>query len=166
MILTDEQLESTRTWIARFEESLEQARLPADAADAPLRKVYAASFSRQLDDLRSQVAEYEALRSGAPLVFQLTSLTELPIALIKGRIASGLTQAELAERLGVEVSRVEHDEETAYEAASLVYLIDVAAALSLSIGTQITLSTRAAKQLLALNSSKAVPIQEVKLHGR
>ena len=52
------------------------------------------------------MARYEALRSGRVAVVPLDSLDQLPDALIHARIAAGLTQRDLAERLGVKEQQI------------------------------------------------------------
>jgi ribosome-binding protein aMBF1 (putative translation factor) len=69
-------------------------------------------YESQFEELRDQLAEYEALRRGDVLLLELDSLAELPDALIRARVAAGLTQAELARRLGLKKQQLQRHEAT------------------------------------------------------
>ena len=64
------------------------------------------------DQLAEEVESYERLKRGE--VGELTNLHGLGRALVTLRIAFGLTQRELAERLGVHESQVSRDERNEY----------------------------------------------------
>ena len=65
-----------------------------------------------LPQLKEDVAEYECLKRGE--IGELTDLRQLGRFLIKLRIARGLTQRQLAERLRVHESLVSRDERNEY----------------------------------------------------
>jgi transcriptional regulator with XRE-family HTH domain len=73
----------------------------------------------QLDDLRAELAQYEALRDGRVREVGVSSLLEVPLALIQARVAAGLTQKQLADCLGVREQQVQQDEATGYASAGL-----------------------------------------------
>ncbi len=83
----------------------------------------------QLEDLRQEVEEYEALRKGAIPIAPIRAIEELPLALIHARIVRGWTQAELAEELGVAEQQVQRDEANVYRGASIERLRRVGDAL-------------------------------------
>ncbi len=91
------------------------------------------ALESQVSELAEQVAEYEALQSGAVGTFRAHSLDELPSILIKARIASGLTQRQLAKALDIKEQQIQRYEADNYAAASLRRLTEVAQALSLEI---------------------------------
>jgi hypothetical protein len=62
--------------------------------------VLLAQARQQADDLRRQLEEYEGLAGSRTMTLQVQSLSDLPTALIHARLASGLTQSDLARRLG------------------------------------------------------------------
>jgi ribosome-binding protein aMBF1 (putative translation factor) len=72
----------------------------------------------QLEDLQREIKEYTVLRSGKRKIVSLGSLEELPKALIQARIAAGLSQEELAAKLGVKPQQIQRYEATEYQAAS------------------------------------------------
>jgi ribosome-binding protein aMBF1 (putative translation factor) len=139
VIANEVQRRVTRTAVREFEEAL--ARLDTDAGDSPewVRKGTREGMESQLADLREELAEYEALRTGQIRELELRSLTELPEALIRARIASGLSQKELARRLGVKEQQVQRDEATRYARASLERVQAVADALGVEIHERVVL---------------------------
>jgi transcriptional regulator with XRE-family HTH domain len=83
-------------------------------------------------EVAASIAGYETLRAGGGLSLELSSLEDFGRALVKGRIARGWTQAELARALGMPKQQVQRYESTEYTSASLGRMTRVAAALGLS----------------------------------
>jgi DNA-binding XRE family transcriptional regulator len=139
MIANERQYRITRTAVREFEDTL--ARLETGEAHRPpeLRRVMREAIESQLEELREQVTEYEALRSGRVQVFELNSLEELPEALIRARIAAGLTQKELAARLRLKEQQIQRYEATRYAGVSLDRIQAVADALGMKIQERLTL---------------------------
>ena len=98
-------------------------------ARSRLRK---AGSLRRVAELAGSVAEYETLRAGGGMSLELSSLDDLGRALVKGRIARGWSQAQLARALGMHKQQVQRYEATEYTSASLSRMTRVAAALDLS----------------------------------
>ncbi len=98
-----------------------------------LQKAQADALKSQLTDLRMQIEEYEALKSGQRAVLEIESLEELPRALIKARIAAGLSQKDLAERLGLKEQQIQRYEDTEYASASFGRLVEVSQALGIKV---------------------------------
>jgi DNA-binding XRE family transcriptional regulator len=65
------------------------------------------------------------------------NLTELPFALIKARMASKITQQELAEIIGIDPERIKQCEDKNYQCASFVELLEVSAALGVEFKTAV-----------------------------
>lgn len=141
MIANERQYRITRTAAREFEEAL--SRLETVEAHRPpeLRRVMREAMESQLEELREELADYEALRSGKVGVLELTSLAELPEALIRARIAVGLTQKGLAERLGLKEQQVQRYEATQYAGVSLERIQEVAEALGVEIHERVILPT-------------------------
>jgi len=98
-----------------------------------LLKAEQEALRSQLADLRAEMRAYEALRSGKHAVVKLSSLDDLPRALIQARIAQGLTQKDLAQRLGLKEQQIQRYEATDYASARLARLIRVGRALHLKV---------------------------------
>ena len=73
--------------------------------------------------------EYESLKAGKFPMDELSGVAELPTVLIKARIAQGLSQKDLAERLGLQEQQIQRYEATEYASASLTRIKEVVSAL-------------------------------------
>lgn len=85
----------------------------------------------QIGELQNQLEEYDKLKSGQLELSEADSLENLPKTLIKARIASGLNQRELAERLNLKEQQIQRYEATEYYSASFARLLEIAQALNL-----------------------------------
>ena len=65
---------------------------------------------------------------------RLSAVGEIPRMLIKARIAKGLSQKELAERLGLKEQQIQRYEATEYATASLARIREVAAVYEVEEG--------------------------------
>ncbi len=101
-----------------------------------------ASLAGQIADLDSQLREYEALRAGEVSTVRVASLADLPNALVRARIGSGLTQRELAERLGMKEQQIQRYEAESYASASLSRLQEVMRALGVELEAGLELPAR------------------------
>ena len=108
--------------VARLRE--EEARLADQRAQLAAQGHSAEGVERALDPFRSfhlqlceEVEYYERLRRGE--VGALENLHGLGQMLVGLRIARGLTQRQLAERLGVHESQVSRDERNEYHAVTV-----------------------------------------------
>lgn len=139
MIGNEREYRITTAAIKRFEGALD--RLEEGSAERhPLRQqALRDSMAGEVQTLREQVAEYDALRGGQVTVLEADSLRELPDALIRARIATGLTQKALAARLGLKEQQVQRYEATRYASANLARLQAVADALGVRIHERIVL---------------------------
>jgi len=91
------------------------------------------ALQSEVEVLTEQVREYEALKSGAVTVLKASSLDELPAVLIKARIAMGMSQRELAEKMGMKQQQIQRYEAEGYSSTSLNRLTEIAKALDLNI---------------------------------
>ena len=134
MITNERQHRIARSEIRRFEEALAAAEEhPPSDVHPRLHKAMIDGLRSQLDELREEVDRYEFLRAGKVRRRVLTSLLDLPDALIEGRIVRRLTQKELAKRLGIPEQQVQRYEQTRYAGVSLERLNEVAEAVGLRV---------------------------------
>ena len=135
MITNQRQYSITKSEVVRFEEALAAARAsePSPDVDPLIHKAMGDGLASQLDDLRTEVMEYEALRAGGITGRVFHSLTDLPKALIEARIAAGLSQRRLAEMLDLHEQQIQKYEATVYAGASLERIQQVADALGVEI---------------------------------
>jgi DNA-binding XRE family transcriptional regulator len=111
-----------------------RAGYEAQPHDDPLAQAgLLASVTVLLERVEAELAEYEALAAGTVTTLTAHTLAALPEALIRGRIAAGLTQRELGARLGVSEKQVQRDEAGGYAQATFERLWKVADALGLEV---------------------------------
>jgi DNA-binding XRE family transcriptional regulator len=145
VITNERQYRIARAEAQKFEQAIAAARESEPGPDVHPRihQAMTDSLESELGILREQLERYEALRAGKVRQGTVRSLRELPVLLIEGRIAAGLTQRQLAERLGLPEQQIQRYESTLYSGASLDRLQDVADALGLEIEEHVTYATPA-----------------------
>ncbi|PSB02330.1 helix-turn-helix transcriptional regulator [Merismopedia glauca] len=133
MIQNERQYKVTQTKLRE----LEQAAVNINPPDPNLhpRQVLSQknSYNKLIDRLKQEIAEYEELKSGRIETLQIDDINDLPIALIKARIALGMTQKELAEKIGTQEQQIQRYEADRYGAISFDRLMKVAVALGMSL---------------------------------
>jgi ribosome-binding protein aMBF1 (putative translation factor) len=139
MIKNERQYAVTKGQAEKFAGGLERLKMKSAGhadVDPLLLKAEADAMRSQLADLRSELKAYERLRSKRRAVLKLSSLNDLPLALIQARIAQGFSQKELAKRLGLKEQQIQRYEATEYASASLARLCRVARALHLKVSAK------------------------------
>ena len=145
MIRNERQYRITKAAAERFRHALQTLHDRVDDDLHPvLRTAHEAAIKSQLEDLEAAIAAYEALASGEPVVLELDSFAELPETLIRARIAVGLTQRQLAERLGLKEQQIQRYEATNYASASMERVGQVIEALGIEVREQVAVPARAA----------------------
>jgi len=142
MIKNERQYRITKSQADKFERALAQivSVTPETAKLHPLLvKAQREALTSQLTDLNQQLADYDSLRSGERRVIELTSFDDLPRALIQARIALGLSQKDLAERLGLKEQQLQRYEATDYASASLDRIKEIIRALGLTVREDVIL---------------------------
>ena len=132
---------------AEYQEALRRVRQDRDVAERQRGAFMKAGFApdeveRGMEPLLSFQAQlveeiewYENVRRrNFPIIRRLTQVGQLLIAL---RIAGGLTQRELAERLGVSESVVSRDERNEYHGITVERAQKIVDALQASISAQV-----------------------------
>src|SRR5439155_23143447 len=97
MIKNDRQYRITKARASDFEDALKMAKANVDSSNTLFNRVQCQAIQSQLEDLRTELREYEELRSGQGAAIEVRSFEDIPRALIKARIAAGLTHKQLAE---------------------------------------------------------------------
>ena len=137
MIKNERQYRITRTQAERFARTLEGLRGRPGGADGMhpmIAQAQVDAVTSQLADLEAELREYEAIRDGRFEVEALREAVNLPELLIRARIAQGLTQKELADRLGLKEQQIQRYEATDYATAKWSRIREVVGALSMEVG--------------------------------
>ena len=141
MIKNEQQYKLTRAQANKFAAAAADFANTQDADFSPLRKkLYEAAMKSQHEELCQQLEEYEALKQGQVKSLKVESFEALPVALIRARIASGMTQKDLADILNVREQQVQRYEDTEYAGASFTRLKEVMQALGLSVREELFVS--------------------------
>jgi HTH-type transcriptional regulator / antitoxin HipB len=130
MIQNEHQYKVTQTKLRELEQSL--VNLDVNRGNLTERLLQGEKNGIQvlIDLLRLELVEYDNLKQQRTPI-QIGSLDELAIGLIKARIAVGMTQKELATKIGVQEQQIQRYEENQYASASLARLTEIARALEI-----------------------------------
>ncbi len=130
MIQNEHQCKITQTKLRE----LEQASIELDSNSINLseRLLQAEKKGIQvlIDRLRLEIVEYDNLKQQRTPI-KIGSIEDLAIGLIKARIALGMTQKELAAKIGVQEQQIQRYEADRYASASLARLTEIARALEI-----------------------------------
>ncbi len=127
--ITKAQAENFRKAIAEVQGKLSSA----DQSELLKWRLQENALKSQCDDLEAELREYENLQQQPRGTMEISSLEELPGALIKARIAAGLTQRQLAEKLGLKEQQVQRYEASDYFGANLARIQSVMDALGIKV---------------------------------
>ena len=135
MIKNERQYKITSALARQFEEALVEMRqrTPQKGVDPLAQQLEVEALKSQLADFRSDLEAYQALRSGKQNVSEVKSLADLPLSLIRARIASGMSQRELADKLGLKEQQIQRYEATEYASANMNRVLEVAGVLGLKL---------------------------------
>lgn len=137
MIKNERQLRITRAQLEKLKSHLnaiEQARNAGNIS--PLIDIERDAIRNQIVELENQVLGYEQLWSSNKPIPLLDSFEKIPQALIEARISLGLSQKELAERIGVNEQQIQRYEATEYESASFSRIKQLIRALNLDMSAK------------------------------
>lgn len=142
MIKNEKQYEYSKECVRRFQYSIR-----ALEQDEELKKKDPDGwqFSRDVKQshlmaLQAEIVEYERLINcdkNQPIKIKVESINKLSDALIKARIAAKISQQELAQILGIEEPRVKQYEDTDYQCASFVEILEVSTVLGVEFETAV-----------------------------
>lgn len=143
MIKNEHQRRITQTWVRKFASTLEGMHTrPDDPASSWTAQLNEDAVRSQLKSLEAELAEYDALRSGRRQVLAAESFEDLPGILIQARIARGLTQEELAQRVGLKKQQIQKYEANDYTMASMERVQAIVNALGVDVRGEIRLRAR------------------------
>jgi len=83
--------------------------------------------------LHHEIIEFEKLKSGELSQIEYSNLKDLPSCLVQSRIALGLSQKDLAEKLEIKEQQIQRYEQQDYLKASLERIIQVCKVLDIEV---------------------------------
>ena len=133
MIYSDKQYAISEGQLNKLRDALTSAQsgdASAAADQSWLRDVQAGAIKSQIATLEAELSHYDLLKSGEITFAKSYSLENLPSILVQARIAAGMSQTDLAERLGMKAQQIQRYEASDYSGASFSRLVDVCEALN------------------------------------
>ncbi len=128
MIYSDKQYSVARDQLVSLQRAVATAKERV-SDQAWLKQAEVSALESQIADIEAELAEYDLLKSGQVSFSKTYALEDLPRVLVQARIASGMSQTDLGEKLSMKPQQVQRYEATDYMGASLARLIEVSRAL-------------------------------------
>ena len=135
MIKSDAQRERTAAQIEGFRQAL--AKVTQDKPDKRSAAIRG-SYQGMIQQLEDELGEYDRLKSGEVALPHVERLDQIAPFITRIRIAKGVSQTELARRLGVSKQVISRYEESEYQTVALSRLQEILDAIG--IKTDVTLS--------------------------
>ena len=134
MIKSDAQRERTVAQIEGFRRALAKA----EEGSGKRSKAVRASYESMIGQLEDELHEYDQLKSGNLALPHVERLDQIAPFIAKIRISKGISQTELAGRLGVSKQVISRYEENDYQTVAIARLQEILDAIG--IKTLVTLS--------------------------
>jgi HTH-type transcriptional regulator/antitoxin HigA len=135
MIKSDAQRDRTQAQIEGFRKALAQTEQHMSGKRSAAVR---ASYETMIKQLEDEVREYDQLKSGEFTLPPIQRLDQIAPSIVKMRIAKGISQTELARRLGVSKQVISRYEESDYQTVGVATLQEILDALG--VKTLVTLS--------------------------
>jgi len=132
MILNERQLRIASSQLNKLAEAMDSQTQQHPVPDW-VREAQTAAIKSQIEELEQAIREYQLLKSGKRVVSAVSDLGHLALTLIRARIAKGMTQGDLADRIGLNEQQIQRYEASKYAGASLTRLAAVAKELGIRI---------------------------------
>lgn len=166
MIKNSKQLALTKKRIDEFAETINQLKKTESSLSPLLAKAQIDALTYQKEELEKQAYSYEQLLGGEFVVFDVENIADLPKALIMSRISMGLTQKDLAERLGMKEQQIQRYEDTEYASASFSKLVSIVEALDLKITEDVFLPKGSRTRNILLEKLKNAGLEKAFIEKR
>lgn len=135
MIKSDAQRERTVAQIEGFRQALAKVE---EGKPGKRSKAVRGSYESMIRQLEDEVHEYDQLKSGELALPLVERLDQIAPFIARIRIAKGISQTELARRLGVSKQVISRYEENEYQTVAMARLQEILDAIG--IKTLVTLS--------------------------
>ena len=126
MILNNKQLTKAMQSIEALQEQIDTIKDSKETID--LLQLHA--WKCRMDDLKAEIDKFNSLVKASELVFSEDNLLKGVISL---RIASGMTQRQLADAIGIQEQQIQRYEQNHYRTASFERVVQILKVLSKSL---------------------------------
>jgi ribosome-binding protein aMBF1 (putative translation factor) len=133
MITNERQARIAAGKIRKLEREKERIEGKAVEGNPTLQKALVEGVRSQIQEMKEDLEAYEQIKSGEKRVLALGRLEDLPNVLMMARVAQGMSQRGLAQKLGMKEQQIQRYEATHYQSASLKRVIEVASTLGVEI---------------------------------
>jgi HTH-type transcriptional regulator / antitoxin HipB len=131
MIQNEHQYKVTKGEIDKLQQVIDKLLAQPNVSPSQLAGMQN-SFQVQIDRMQAEIQEYDDLKAGK-IEITMGSIEDLPRVLIQKRISLGMTQKDLAAKLGIKEQMVQRYEASGYESIGFGRLAEVWNALSATI---------------------------------
>ena len=128
MIKSDAQRDRTAAQIEGFQKALAQVEQETTGKRAAAVRGSYEGMIRQLED---ELREYDKLKTGKLTLPKIDRLDQIAPFIAKIRIAKGVSQTELARRLGVSKQVISRYEDTEYQTVAIARLQEILDAIGI-----------------------------------
>lgn len=135
MIKNERQFHITKTLLEKLEQNLAEVRKSNERPT--MKQLQEEALKSQLVDLKNEILEYESTWASKRQIPELESFDEIPNALVRARLSLGLTQRELADRVGLAEQQIQRYEASNYQTASVARIRELINALGLTLSRQV-----------------------------
>ena len=132
MIGNEKQYKISKKRLAEVQ--LKISEVSADATNGALRnKLLLASLNNQLTGLQKEIRQYELLKRRKKVAAKARPLDQLPQLITEYKIASGLTQKELSQKLGMKEQQLQRYEANRFKGISFDNLLQLVSAMDVQL---------------------------------
>jgi HTH-type transcriptional regulator / antitoxin HipB len=132
MILNEVQYKVTQAKLKDLEKELTTLTPPPTALHPRQILSRTNSLNILINTLNQEIVDYDNLKNGMISEFPIDSIQELPIVIIKARIARGMTQKDLAEKIGIQEEQIQRHEAHEYYGVGLNILQEIMSILNIT----------------------------------
>ena len=150
LIKNDLELEISKESLTQFLSTLQNIDFDTSFKELSPKKqeIYRQAIQGEIANLQSQIDEYEALKRGELHDILSDSLTELPLNLIRARIARGFDERLMAKQLNIDVSDYIELEDELFADADTETIIRLISLLNVNIPTELhSMFTKSSDQI-------------------
>lgn len=133
MIKNERQLKITKKKLREFESVLSDLNKDYRSRRDLKLKMQIDALKSDTSILKSEVKEFDNLKSGAIKIITAKSFHKLPEVIIKARIARSMTQKDLALSLGMKEQQIQRYENNNFASVSFSKMEKIVAALGITI---------------------------------
>jgi len=139
MIKNERQLKITKSQLEKFKKHLSLIESLESAKKTRLIKCEEEAVREQIQIFENEINGYQSLWASKKTIPILESIERIPHALIEARLSLGLSQKDLADRVGLKEQQIQRYEATEFETASFARIKELIKALDLKSSEKISL---------------------------